>query len=120
MDKEIIIEMLVRRRVSHFRSDYGKKEWIVMEDLLEEGEGVRKQLGRFKQEAQAIRFMVMFRDELRKHYMALFDVTVNPNCDVPKPTPLMIQKRMEQELIGQRPDPEPSRGHESNPLGEPF
>jgi hypothetical protein len=115
MDKSILIEMLVRRRVSTFRSAYGRKEWIVMEDLLEEGEGVKKQLGRFNSESQANRFMLLFREEMRKYYDALFNITINVDSQVAKPTTLMITKLLEAEIMATRLDPtkEPTGGREA-------
>ncbi len=110
MTKDILIEMLLGNRLYIFKSDYGKQhKWMVFENLLEEGAGVRKQIGTFPTETEAKRFLVLFREEMRKYYNELLEFSVNPECKLKPPVALTVQRLMEQAELN---EVLPTRGYE--------
>lgn len=109
MDKASLIRGLVNSRVFIYKSSYGEKQWVVYENLYEEGDEVKKQIGRFGSEKNARVFAAAFRDELTKYFEAALTVTVD--LTVTRPIADTVTKKLWPPSIAT--DPSPTRGHAS-------
>lgn len=114
MDKAALIRALVNDRVFVYRSTYGDKGFVVYEKLAEEGDEVKKQIGRFTSEKNARAFMKLFRDELTKYFEEL--ITVQFKEGVVKPIADTVNKKLWGPVATD--DPELKRGH--NPAEDPY
>lgn len=85
-----IVELLAGYRCFKYYSEY-YETWTVYETLPEEGEGVKKMLGRFETEEEADEFLEAYTQKLKEHIASV--IVVVQSTEVPLPVPLVKDVR---------------------------